>query len=110
MEDDKEVSWHNDGHVLVMQLNHSAVKIIEVICPHASSDEATCRHADAKCAVEWFINRFGLDCNVGVCPPQENLQVAWTFAGEWHHELDQGQIWVMPVDDEAFSAWIITQQ
>jgi hypothetical protein len=40
----------------------------------------------------------------------ENLQVAWTFAGEWHHELDQGQIWVMPVNDEAFSAWIITQQ
>jgi hypothetical protein len=106
----EEVSWHNDGHIIILQLSTSTLRVVETICPHADSESAACHHPDAKCAVEWFITRFGLECNVGVCAPEERLQVAWAFAGDWHRELEQGQIWVMPVNDEAFAAWIVTQQ
>jgi hypothetical protein len=105
-----EVSWHNDGHILVLQLSASTLRILETVCPHEDNETAACRHTDAKCAVEWFITRFGLECNVGVCAPEERLEVAWVFTGDWHRELEQGQVWVMPVNDEAFAAWIVTQQ
>ena len=104
-----EISWHNDGHTIGLQLNNSTVKVVDVFCPHEESETPPCRHADAKCAVRWFVSTYGLECNVGVCAPEERLTIAWTFAGDWHKELEQGQVWIMPINDEAFAAWLATQ-
>ena len=64
---------------------------------------------DAKCVVKWFVETYGLECNVGVCKPSGSLHVAWTFIGDAHRDLSACQVWIIPTDDEAFSAWMVTQ-
>jgi hypothetical protein len=36
------------------------------------------------------------------------MQIAWTVSGDMAL-LDECQVWVMPINDEAFAAWLITQ-
>ena len=104
----EEMVWHKDSHVIHLQLNKSELRIVGVDCPH--TEDAPCKHPDAPCVVKYFITRFGLECNVGVCAPQETLNVAWTLVGGSHQEIDACQVWVIPETDEAFAAWIVTQQ
>ena len=104
-----EMIWHDDGNSVVLQINKSEVKILAVVCPHKDNDSAPCSHPDAKCVVDWFVSRYGLDCNVGVCEPQPVLNVAWSYVGDLHREIDAGQVWIIPKNDEAFAAWLISQ-
>lgn len=97
-----EMLWHKDGHKMHLQLNKENLVITHVTCPGGE-----CQHK-GQCIVEWFLRRFGLDCNVGVAPPEENMEIAWCLVGETEN-LDLSQIWVIPISDEAFSAWLITQ-
>lgn len=97
-----EMVWHRDGHFIHLQLNKENLLITHVTCPGGECDHK------GSCIVEWFIRRFGLDCNVGICPPEENLEIAWCLVGD-ENDLDLCQIWVIPVKDEAFSAWLVTQ-
>ncbi len=97
--------WHNDGHVMVLELNRAEVRVVEVVCP----DGDECRHDVHGCVVRYFLLRFGLDCNVGVAAPAGEMPVAWTFVGDVH-DLDAAQVWVIPTADEAFAAWLVTQQ
>lgn len=105
---DTQMVWHNDGHIITLQINKANLEIVSVYCPHDDAD-APCRHSDTKCVVIWFVETFGMDCNVGVCKPTDILKVAWTFVGEPHRELTACQVWIIPTDDEAFSAWMVTQ-
>ena len=97
--------WHNDGHVIHLELNRSNVVITHIECP--ASEE--CRHEHYGCMVTWFLEQFGLECNVGIGPAASEIQIAWMLSGD-SHDLEAAQIWVIPVNDEAFAAWLITQQ
>lgn len=103
----QEMVWHNDGHSITLQINKSALEITEIHCPHDGNGE--CHHHDTPCVVKWFLQNYGLECNVGVVKPSETLVLAWAYVGEKHTELTTTQVWVIPVDDEAFSAWMVTQ-
>jgi hypothetical protein len=99
----QDTIWHRDGHVMHLQLRKEALEIMSVSCPEGDACQV-----DGNCIVEWFLLRFGLECNVGICDPAPDLEVAWTMVGE-DNDLNACQIWVIPVDDEAFSAWLVTQ-
>lgn len=105
-----EMIWHDDNHRLVLQIIKSELKILLTICPHKDEETAPCRHPDAACIVEWFISRYGFDCNVGVCSPMPELEIAWSFVGDMHREIEAGQVWIIPKNDEAFAAWLISQK
>lgn len=106
----EEMVWHKDSHAIQLQLSKSELRIVGITCPHEGEDDAPCKHPDAPCVVKYFITRFGLECNVGVCVPKEHLTIAWTMVGGSHNEIDACQVWFIPEDDEAFAAWIVTQQ
>jgi hypothetical protein len=106
---DEEIKWHNDGHVIHMQINKSNLEITSVDCPHKDKSEGACKHDDVNCVIEHFLNIYGLDCNVGVVAPSADLSIAWAFIGDRHKDLGACQVWVIPIEDEAFSAWIATQ-
>ena len=96
--------WHRDGHKFRLQLHKHEVIILDVVCP----GEEACQHEQAGCLVEWFLRRFGLDCNVGIAEPAGEMEIAWTLVGDTY-DLDLCQVWVIPVNDEAFAAWLLTQ-
>lgn len=104
---DEAMVWHNDGHILHLLLNKSVLEIVSVDCPALL--DRKCEHDDTPCVVRWFLQTYGLDCNVGVASPTAEMRVAWTFIGDRHKELGSCQIWVIPTEDEAFSAWMVTQ-
>jgi hypothetical protein len=36
------------------------------------------------------------------------MPIAWSLVGD-PHDLDAAQVWIIPTADEAFAAWLITQ-
>jgi hypothetical protein len=106
---DEEIKWHNDGHVVFLQLNKSNLEITAVVCPHIGKEDSPCIHNDVPCVVEYFLQIYGLECNVGVVEPSAIIPVAWAFIGDQHKDLGSCQVWVIPTEDEAFSAWLATQ-
>ncbi len=94
------IEWHDDGHVIVLELKQNEVYVTTVMCPK----ECKCSHADADCVVTFFVEAYGLDVNVGTCPAAEKIQVAWTFI-EKSKDLEGCQVWITPVDDPLFSAF-----
>lgn len=104
-----ETRWHDDGHVLWLELNKSDLVVVGVLCPHRQDGESACRHRTAGCLVEWFVMRYGLECNVGVCAPAGELPVAWSLAGD-PYDLDACQCWIIPISDDVFSAWAAGQR
>ena len=106
-----ELRWHDDGHELWLQLARDELVVATVICPHASNrddDPGPCRVRQADCVVEHFVTRFGLECNVGTCAPEEYLRVAWSLVGN-PDELDLAQVWIIPTSDDVFASWRATQ-
>ena len=79
---DEEIKWHNDGHVVSLLLNKDKLEIVDVYCPNRGKEDSPCAHDDVECVVEHVLKLYGLECQVGV----------------------------IPTEDEAFSAWISTQQ
>jgi hypothetical protein len=102
------VMWHDDGHVLWLELNRTEVVITAVLCPHGGGP-AACNHRKAGCLVQHYVNRYGLDCNVGVCPANEQIRIAWAFYGD-EDDLDAAQVWIVPSEDDVFSAWAATMR
>lgn len=97
--------WHNDGHSISLELNRANLIVTEIKCPETEE----CKHQTYGCMVRWFIERYGLECNVGVAPAAAEIDIAWMFAGDMY-DLESGQVWVIPATDDAFAAWLITQQ
>lgn len=102
-----ETVWNDDGHIIVLQLNQSELRVLETECPHPAG-EGECWHYEVGCVVGWFVKRFGLDCHVGVAPPKDKMRVAWSWVGS-AHDLDMAQVWIMSTDDEFYSAWSFSQ-
>lgn len=102
----QEMVWHNDGHKIHLRINRSEVDIVEVFCPNP--ENGSCRTEYDGCAVEWFINRYGLECNAGSCPAAESIQICWTLIGD-PRDLDSCQLWFMPLSDETFQAWLVSK-
>lgn len=98
--------WHSDGHRIYMQLNRNELSIQLVTCP--GGEDRECQTGKFECIVEWFLERYGLDCNVGVSEVASDMEIAWMVQGDTT-DFDLCQVWVIPVADEAFSAWLITQ-
>jgi len=92
--------WHNDGHSMTLGLNKDEIVIESTSCPRGEE----CRHEDASCVVEFFLDNYGLDVNVGSCTINGPIEIAWTFI-EVDRNLDSGQVWVIPTDDPMFAAW-----
>ena len=101
-----EMVWHKDGHVIHLQLNRSDVVISMVHCP--GSDDRECQVGKFSCVVKYFLETYGLDCNVGICECAGEIELAWSAIGDFD-EPEQCQVWVIPVEDEAFAAWLISQ-
>lgn len=102
----REMVWHNDGHIMHLELHQNEVLITHVTCP--GGEASSCQHPQVGCLVDWFLLRFGLECNTGVAPISADMTIAWTVSGDLNL-IDECQVWVMPVNDEAFAAWLITQ-
>ena len=104
---DDEMAWHNDGHVILLSINKSELEILQITCPH-DDDDGDC-HSDAGCIVNYFINRFGLDCNIGVCAPEPTLEICWALSGD-RRDPEAAQLWFVPVNDDVFYTWMVTQR
>lgn len=103
-----EMVWHNDGHTVTLQIQKHELVILMVHCP-AEDETAQCQHHQHGCLVEFFLKRFGLDCNVGIAFPKAEMGLAWTLVGD-RYDIESCQVWVIPTDDEAFAAWLTTFQ
>lgn len=96
-----ELVWHDDGHRLWLQLNRDTVVVMTVFCP---GPDAKCRDRHNRCVVTEHIDRYGLECHVGQCPPEEYLVIAWTLQGDID-DPDESQVWVIGVSDSLFASW-----
>ena len=101
-----EQFWHNDGHKITLRINKSELEVLHVEC--AAKDDSECRMDDGECVVRWFITRFGMECNAGSCPPEEIIEICWTIVGD-KRNVDSAQVWFMPMKDDVFAAWMISQ-
>lgn len=99
-----EIVWHADGHVVHLELNKAELNVVTVTCPKTGE----CEHEETSCIVAWFLTRFGLDCHVGVCPPEAEMSIAWALSGD-RRDLDAAQVWVISTADDMWQAWS-TQQ
>lgn len=98
-----EQMWHNDGHFIVLRINKADLEILEIICPNKESGD--CLNINRECAVQWFIGRYGMDCNGGVCPADRSIQICWTLIGD-KNDYESAQLWFMPLNDDVFQAWL----
>lgn len=98
--------WHRDGHVMFLQLNRTEVVVWTVNCP--GNDDRACQVGRFPCLVQHFLDRFGLECNVGVCDVHREMEIAWSLQGD-PLDPEACQVWVIPIADEAFAAWLATQ-
>lgn len=102
---DSEMLWHNDGHRIFLRIVKSELDVFDVSCPHLEQSGSPCYSLRHGCAVKYFINRFGMDCNVGSCMAKESLTICWSLVGD-QVDLDESQLWFVPLDDEVFHAWM----
>jgi hypothetical protein len=102
--DPQTLRWHEDGHELWLQLVRDELTIATVICPNVNNPDGDCHTRQASCLVTHFLDRFGLECNVGVCAPEERLEVAWTVVGD-KDDLDLAQVWIIPLTDDIYASW-----
>lgn len=103
----QDMLWHNDGHEITLKINKSELEILEIKCPHKTPKD--CWDESQGCLVEWFISRFGMECNAGTCPASESIKLCWTIVGDIRN-LDAAQLWFMPTTDETFAAWLNENQ
>ena len=101
-----EMVWHNDGHVIHIRLNRAEVEITSIDCP--GIEGSGCHTEYDGCCVKWFLDRYGLECNAGLCPGAEAIEICWTLAGD-RRDMEACQLWFMPVSDETFQAWITSR-
>lgn len=100
----QEVEWVKDGHHLWLELSASELLVTAVQCPHENNPEGSCRRSRYGCVVRWFIQIYGLETNVGVCPPEPYLEVAWALMGD-PSDLDMSQLWIIPTKDPIFASF-----
>ena len=104
-----EAVWHNDGHQITVTLEHANINTKLTRCPNKGKSGTDCYHEDANgCIVEYFIDLFDLECNVGTAPAAPDMPIAWAVVGSTK-DLDKAQVWIIPADDAAFASWLAEQ-
>ena len=101
-----DISWHKDGHIVEFMLDKSNLLVSGFICPDT---EGECRNKHGLCVVKLFVDMYGMECNVGVASIHRSMEFAWAFMGEMDDPLESSQVWIIPVDDDIFSAWATAQ-
>jgi hypothetical protein len=98
--------WHNDGHQIKLVVERGDVVVSMAFCPNGRKEGTNCWNARAQvCVVAYFVDRYGLDTNVGVAPASSLMDIAWSFEGDVH-DIDASQVWIIPLSDVAFSGWL----
>ena len=105
-ESETEQIWHTDKHKIVLRINKSELEVSEILCPHQDSGE--CKTEDNECIVRWFITRYGMECNGGMCFAEKEIEICWTLVGDIKNP-DASQLWFMPLSDEIFQAWLVSR-
>lgn len=106
----RELIWHDDGHELHLRIERDQIAINPLACPHGESEDATCYHRGLSgCVVRYFIQMYGLECNEGICPPDETMPIAWAFHGDLY-DIDACRVWIMPKADTDFAGWLEVEQ
>lgn len=100
-----ELVWHDDGHRLWLEMNRDSLVVLSVFCPNP---DGACHNRHGKCVVVEHLDRYGLECHVGQCPPDEHMIVAWSVQGDMD-DPDDSQVWIISTTDSLFSAWRSTQ-
>ena len=100
--------WHNDGHVIFLKLDKNSVVISKVQCPYETNLEAACQ-VSGICIVRSFLDRYGLECNVGTIAVKSELPIAWSLVGNPATGLEACQVWIIPIEDEFFASWLASQ-
>lgn len=96
-----QLVWNDDGHRLWLELNREHLVVLSVFCP---GPDAMCRDRHGTCVVTQFVERYGLECHVGQCPPDEHLVVAWTLQGDID-DPDASQVWLISTSDSLYASW-----
>lgn len=99
--DTAELVWHDDGHRLWLELQRDSIVVLSTFCP---GPEAVCRDRHGHCVVTQFVDRYGLECHVGQCAPDEMLTVAWSLQGDID-DPDESQVWVISTTDSLYASW-----
>ena len=117
-----EVVWSNDGHTIMLHINKENLEVLEVSCPHDPEfrndidPDAVDTDGDGYvkpcmegsrvgCVVKYFVNLYGLECNIGSCAPEPVLEISWCLQGSVD-DIDLAQLWFVPIQDEVFYAWM----
>ena len=103
---DEELRWHKDGHLVEFVLDKSNLTIVGTTCPLTTGE---CINKHGSCVVQAFINLYGMECNVGIAPVSKTMEFAWALVGDRDGDVDSFQVWIIPVEDEIFSAWETSQ-
>lgn len=106
----RELVWHDDGHGIYLRIEKDKITVNPAPCPHSRSEESACYHRGVSgCMVEYFVQMYGLEVNEGICPPSEEMEVAWAFHGDLY-DIDASQVWIIPKADEDFAAWLVAER
>lgn len=104
-----EAVWHNDGHEIKVTLEQQHVHVALSECPNNHKPNTACYHEDVNgCVVDYFVELFGIECNVGTAPATNPLPIAWAYVGT-SRNLEKTQVWIIPSNDDAFAAWFDDQ-
>ena len=107
MQAENELVWHNDGHAINLRIEKSNLVVVSTDCPN--DEKGLCKIDSVGCVVQWFVNQYGLECNVGVCEPASVVPIAWALVGDTSLGMDSCQMWFIPKEDEFFAAWATSQ-
>lgn len=104
MDNDLSAEWHTDQHKITLMLSGDEI-LVSTYCPNGKVRGECFNERLNTCVVNYFMDLYGLECNVGVARVEPNMEIAWSLVGD-PYDLDASQLWVMPVEDTAFSSWL----
>jgi len=97
-----ETEWHTDNHTMSVYLDADSITVIST-CPTAGKT-GDCHTEGIGCIVTYFLDIYGLDCNVGQALAHPDMKIAWSVVGD-PRDMDLCQVWVIPEEDAAFQGW-----
>ena len=104
------IEFHNDGHRISLRVEQGRVIVRPEPCPHKGDREAACYSSEIPgCAVNHMISAYGLELNLGACPAESTLEIAW-YCREWKPwSMLDSEFRYMPIADTDFHDWFQRQ-
>lgn len=105
-----EAQWIEDGHKVHFRLDRDVLSIAYVECPYEGKT-ALCNRFREHCVVDTFLSVYGPECNIGSCPIDGPVEIAWVpQLGDSDLDDEFGSVWVLPVIDVDYKAWKMLNQ